>query len=284
MIGQDDAVRDFRLTDAFVRSKVGKPELCEDVYAEGADFLVVADGATDKSGLRFRGLTGGRRVAELVVRVVAAAPRGMSGSDLVDAINRAYAEELGPTLEQVPAADHPQASFCAFEKRTGRVLRVGDVTWQTPARTVSGRSTAEVRLAVARATFLRLLLLAGEDEATLRAKDPGRAMILPALRALAAARNLCAEDELATATIDGRAVPDKLIEEWLLTPAERSIVITTDGYPRPSMILERVEAELGTDLAADPLRIGAHPATKAVRPGDESFDDRTFVRLDEVSG
>jgi hypothetical protein len=105
-------------------------------------------------------------------------------------------------------------------------------------------------------------------------------MILPLLRLQALLRNRPRGAALTHAGIDGRPVPPGLIEEWTLAADENSVVLASDGYPRLFMTLGETEEYLMRDLAHDPLRIGQHKTTKGLLPGNVSYDDRAFLRID----
>ncbi len=62
----------------------------EDFFAFNKNSFVVADGSTDKSGLRFKGKTGGEIVSRLVVKEVLACQ--LNGKELVNHLNRKLKE------------------------------------------------------------------------------------------------------------------------------------------------------------------------------------------------
>ena len=272
----------FAVTAAFQHGKHPDPSRCEDAWADGDDFTVVVDGSTDKTGLRFDGRTGGWVVAQLVADVVSGARSGTSGVDLVEAINAEYAHRLGRYLRDVPDHLRPSGVFVALDKKQHRIVRVGDAQYLAgqDARDSEPRDVDRVA-ADARAALLHLLLAGGASVSELAADDPGRAMVMPLLLARAHARNTVdVGPALRHGVIDGRPVPEVLVEDVTLGAACATVVLATDGYPRLFGSLEQCEAYLAEDLAADPLRIGRHPGTKAHDPANASYDDRTWVRLD----
>jgi len=84
--------------------------------------------------------------------------------------------------------------------------------------------------------------------------------------------------DLGFGAIDGQDVPQRFIEIIPVKPGEE-VVLATDGYPQLLPTLRETEEALAQDLLRDPLRIGQHKATKAVAPGQTSFDDRAFLRF-----
>lgn len=74
----------------------------EDCFNYSKDCFVIADGATDKSGKKYRGKTGGEIVSKLAVKEALASP--LNGVDLIDFINKKVYElyiELGITNEVI---------------------------------------------------------------------------------------------------------------------------------------------------------------------------------------
>lgn len=269
----------FAVVESFTTSKSGDPVLNEDVVVDGPDWAVVCDGATDKSGYLHDGETGGRVTARVTAEVVAAAATGTSPASLVAAINAAYRRTFGADLDRL-GLDRPSCSFVGVDKRAGVVVRVGDVAWADGIATHRGAKEIDALHSRRRAEHLHALLRAGADVDELRASDPGRGLILPSLRAQAALRNDATAD-LGFGAIDGTPVPERFAETWSVGASD--IVVATDGYPVLLPTLAQTEACLASDLEADPLRIGAHPSTKGVLPGHDSFDDRTYLRLVRVS-
>jgi hypothetical protein len=271
----------FTVTEAFVEGKHADADRCEDVILDGPDWIALCDGVTDKSGLRFDGRCGGLVVAELVARAVAAAPTGENPADLVARINDAYTSRLGQELELggVPDGMRPACSVVALDKKAGRVVRVGDTTWVTHQRTEAGHMAIDDVHTAMRSAYLRMLILDGHDPKDLAVHDPSRDLILPGLKAQSVLRNNPDGGPLAHGVIDGRDVPDQFVEAWTLAGDETEIALASDGYPVVFMTHAATEDYLQGDLAADPLRIHAHPSTKPLAPGQASFDDRSYVRL-----
>jgi hypothetical protein len=79
--------------------------------------------------------------------------------------------------------------------------------------------------------------------------------------------------------LDGRPVPDRLVHVLTLPEDWARLVLASDGYPALGGDLDQTEALLARRLREDPLMIDEPPATKGVRPGQESFDDRTWLEI-----
>jgi len=172
---------------------------------------------------------------------------------------------------------HAAASVAVLHIPSRRIVRVGDVTVG-----INGSFDAPVKevdriAAQARATLLMSLIQRGCDLDSLCRDDPGRQMILPLLRASSVWHNV--EHEcLGAGVIDGTHTPRSLIDVFD-APKGAEVILATDGYVNPCHSLEQSESELLKLIQRDPLRISEPPGTKGVLPGNQSFDDRTYTRL-----
>ena len=81
------------------------------------------------------------------------------------------------------------------------------------------------------------------------------------------------------AVIDGFNIPQQLVPVYTLDFQPWELVFATDGYPFLCPTLAESEAKLDEQRQNDPLNIGQFKATKAFLKGNNSFDDRTYVRF-----
>lgn len=254
-------------------SKTADESLNEDVLLDTPDWLVVCDGATDKTGKTFDGKTGGYVTAHLTAKTIAQQKPGTPLSKLINAINENYAL----TFPDLPSIDRPSCTFVALDKHAAIVHRVGDVSWSDGNTVHEGYMVIDEIHVNMRAAYLEMLLLDGASPHDFNEHDPGREIILPGLRRQGAFRNTTSS-EFSYAAIDGRPIPERFMESWELDDSVQEIIIATDGYPELLPTLEQSEEYLQQELDNDPLRIGKHRGTRALIEGYNSFDDRTYVR------
>ncbi len=79
--------------------------------------------------------------------------------------------------------------------------------------------------------------------------------------------------------IDGFPVDEAHVRIVTLDLQPWEIVLATDGYPFLCPTLAESEERLVWQRDNDPLNIGAFKATKAFTPGNNSFDDRAYIRF-----
>ena len=103
--------------------------------------------------------------------------------------------------------------------------------------------------------------------------DTARAAIIP--RMLETMR----QQNKTYAVIDGFPVDERHVRILTLDFQPWEIVLASDGYPFLEPTLEASEAKLASQRATDPLNIGKFKATKAFVRGNNSFDDRSYIRF-----
>ena len=81
------------------------------------------------------------------------------------------------------------------------------------------------------------------------------------------------------AVIDGFPIPQQHVRVITLDFRPWEIVLASDGYPFLCPTLAESEERLAWQKANDPLNIGTFKATKAFMQGNDSFDDRAYIRF-----
>ena len=133
----------------------------------------------------------------------------------------------------------------------------------------------ETELANLRAEKTRELLESGlETEDSLRIYDKARDAIIPRMKEWMRLQNI------EYAVIDGFRIPMNKVKILTIDFEPWTIILASDGYPFLKPSLTESEEALAAQKHADPLNIGpAFRATKAFMQGNDSFDDRTYVKF-----
>jgi len=268
-----------KIVEEFLAAKTGNGSDCEDGIVVTEGFAAVIDGATDKTGRRFRRVRGGR----FAMLACADAIRSLDPvADVGAALLHLSATLAGRLPDTLGPGERPTAVLAVYSRARQEVWQIGDVCFWHPGlaeggirrRTTVDRYATDIRVAV-----LQAELANGADPAALARNDPGREAIIGLLRHQDIFCNNLGAGEWVYPAINGRMVPLDLVTVYHVPPGVTELVMASDGYPRVLSTLKASEQELARLLASDPLCMGPLRGTKAVAPGNISFDDRAYLGL-----
>jgi len=269
----------MKVVEEFLAAKTGNDADCEDGIVVTEGFAAVIDGATDKTGRKFRGLRGGR----FAMLACADAVRSLEPTADVNATLAHLSVTLaGRMPENLGPAERPSAVLAIYSQAHQEVWQIGDVCFWHPGLGDSGfwqpktvdRYATDLRVAVLQAELAR-----GADPSALVRSDPGREAIIGLLRQQGIFCNNLGAGEWAFPAVDGSAVPPDLVTISHIPSGVTELVMASDGYPCVLPTLAASEQALARLIAGDPLCMGPLRGTKGVVPGNMSFDDRAYLRL-----
>lgn len=246
----------------------------EDVCAITHDYIAVFDGATPKTAFRFAdGTTPGQKVARTLAEAV---------SDLASDIS---CHEAIAWLSSQIQPGCGEASGILYSAARREIWSVGDCqyAWICQGRTFFRHQECkriDKILSQWRADIVKSLLSRGIcSVADIQEDDPGRRIIQPFITRQVRYQNLQENHPLAFGVFDGKPIPDRFIHIFPVPDDVREIILASDGYPQLAPTLAETEILLQRLLQQDPLCIDALCGTKAVKAGNLSFDDRTYIRF-----
>lgn len=276
----------------------------EDAIVTTDDFVAVIDGSTSKSTLPPLpdGKTGGQMAASVVSSVIRSMPADIDIHAFVDRVNASFREQYLTTLLpllSVSESDlfarletHPEdrwtCSLVLYSRYHNALWMIGDCQAMISPISSSAQSAGtrvftnekpyESMLAAKRAD--RICELLSDNKTTveqLREHDSGRDVIIPEMVELMQHQNQ------SYSVLDGFPVHWPSVRVIPLDNSQSAgafqLILASDGYPRLFPTLAETESYLRQVLTDDPLMIRLHPATKAWMHGNDSFDDRTYVRF-----
>ena len=266
----------------FLQSKKGPThgESCEDGLFFSSHYLVVVDGASDKTGHRFDGHTGGWICKETILEVFRSLPGSEAPERIVGVINEALRERY--KAYDIDYRNDPQVRFSAsliwYDFDAHALYAVGDCKARIDGKPYNAEEKTVDRLH----SELRceVLALQERDLSQPLEHDPGRDYILPLLKNQTEYQNRAdAPESLQYWVIDGTDIPDEEIRRWSFSEPPRVIELSSDGYAEfPSeMSVSGYEATLKELLEEDPNLAHRVKSTKGLKPGNTSFDDRTIL-------
>lgn len=268
----------WTVIERFVEGKIAG-RMCEDMIVVTPNFGVVIDGASDATGAVFAGRSGGRFAAETIVAAIHELDAGCTAREFADQLTRSLAERLADEVGEIAADTRwPGATAVCLSFERNEVWRVGDCSFRVDDELHGGTMRVASAVHHYRAAFNTALLQSGVSRDVILSEDPG---------GVAARRLTDIQQHLSNeigpwgyGVINGRRVPDEYLGVTPLHDSVGEVVLASDGYPRLEATLAESERELQTLLNADPCGIDELLGMgKSLRPGANSIDDRSFLRL-----
>ena len=253
----------------------------EDGIVVTDNFIAVIDGSTSKSELRhsfFR--SNGRQCMQLVSRYLRHAPKDISCTAFCCGVT-AYIRKHYRRSQLERLSLHPEDRMCAsaviFSRLNREIWMIGDCQCLIGGELYENPKPYENVLAEERASIIRELidknLTQNTQDSELTIHDTARDQIIPHMKEAMKGQNI------KYAVIDGFPIPQQHVRVISLDFRPWEIVLASDGYPFLCPTLAESEERLAWQKANDPLNIGDFKATKAFMQGNDSFDDRTYIRF-----
>ena len=229
-------------------------------------------------------MTNGRYAMLIVSRYIRQMSPDTSCHQFCNGITREIQKRYHPGLlrrlfSKTPAdpATHPEerltASAVVYSRLRREIWMIGDCQCLINGELCENPKPYEQMLAEQRAVKVREMLAEGRTPEEILANDEARASIIP--RMLEEMKN----QNVTYAVIDGFRIPEHLVPVITLDFRSWEIVLASDGYPFLCPTLAESEARLAHQKTADPLNIGDFKATKGFAAGNNSFDDRTYIKF-----
>lgn len=272
----------FSVVESFLKGKHSEEDN-EDALLVNSAFAAVVDGATSKSDFREGGKTTGQWAVQCVMEALQTLPVETTYEEAVSVVtgrirNFYAAHHLMKQVEKYPEC-RCTASAVIYSACRKEVWQVGDCRCLTHSFYSTNEKEVDCVMAEARVAYNEAALAAGMSLGELATCDPGRAFILPFLKQQAWLQNRKMEDSrYAYAVFDGFPVPMEQVKCFSVA-TESEIVLASDGYPKLFFTLDETEAYLQRILEEDPMCMYLNPGTKGVLPGNCSYDDRAYLRL-----
>jgi len=256
----------------------------EDAVVVTSFYAAVIDGATPKTAYRYpSGETPGELAARLLSVAIAELPPNLDVAQATERLTAALHQE------QCLPANRPIASVVIYSVSRREVWLIGDCQFGFQRAdgsfgVVTNHKYIDHFLASWRRDIIRSYITRGlMTESEILAHDPGRRIIQPLIT-----RQVYYQNRLAPmgqrgafdyCMLDGEPIPEAYLRSYPIDPGIETLVLASDGYPELLPTLAECEARLEQLLTDDPLCIGPLLGTKGIRPGNRSYDDRSFLRM-----
>lgn len=259
---------------------------CEDGVVVTAAHAAVIDGSTSKTPCRLHpAMANGRYCMILIAEYIRSMDSDISLDDFCEGITSLIRQQYShldlsshtgrSSAQPIAPVQRLCASAAIYSRKRQEIWLVGDCQCMIDGMLHDNPKPYEAALAEQRAERFAQCQQAHPDMlCDLHiAHDYARDEIVPSLIAGMDNQNKT------YAVIDGYPIYRPGIK---LIPVERpgaEIVLASDGYPHLFPTLAESEAALEAQLARDPFNISTFKATKGLMVGNQSFDDRSYIRL-----
>lgn len=247
----------------------------EDGIVVTPDFIAVIDGSTSKTDRRYSLLhSNGEYAMRLISRYIRRMPKTTTCHQFCVGVTQ-YIRKHYKRSQLQRLSEHPEerltASAIIFSRLQREVWLVGDCQCLVGGSFYDNPKPYEQELAERRAA---IIAASPEPHDHFLADDTARKAIIP--RMLETMQN----QNKTYAVIDGFPIAEQHVRIVTLDFQPWQIVMASDGYPFLCPTLAESEAKLLEQKTHDPLNVGAFKATKAFVTGNNSFDDRAYIRFD----
>jgi len=246
----------------------------EDGIVVTDDFIAVIDGSTSKTNRRYSYFkSNGRYAMQIIEKFIRKAPKNISCHEfcvgVTKKIRKHYKNSEIPHL-----AEHPEerltASAIIFSRVSREIWMIGDCQCMVGGDYYDNPKPYEQELAERRAEIIKA---SKEPKEHFLFDDTARQQIIPRMLETMKQQNVT------YSVIDGFHIPEQHVRIITLDFQPWEIILASDGYPFLCPTLQESEERLAWQRENDPLNIGDFKATKAFSEGNNSFDDRSYIRF-----
>lgn len=246
----------------------------EDGIVVTPDFIAVIDGSTSKTERRYSFFnSNGRYAMQIISNFIRKMPKCISCHEfcvgVTKEIRKHYKKSDIPRL-----AEHPEerltASAVVFSRLNREIWMIGDCQCMVGGDFYDNPKPYEQELAEQREKIIKEGTLPKEQYLI---NDTARKQIIPHMLETMKQQNIT------YSVIDGFHIPEQYVRIITLDFQPWEIILASDGYPYLCTTLQESEEKLTWQRENDPLNIGQFKATKAFAKGNNSFDDRAYIRF-----
>ena len=209
---------------------------------------------------------------KIIAKFLQKCPKDISCHQFCIGASKAIAKNYGrKQIERL--VEHPEERLCAsaiiYSRLRREIWMIGDCQCLVNEEYYDNPKPYEAELAQQRADIINT----SDNKEHFLVNDTARQAIIPHM--LETMKN----QNITYAVIDGFRIPEQYVRVLTLSFQPWQIVLASDGYPFLERTLDESEARLMHQLKTDPLNIGEFKATKAFMDGNNSFDDRAYIRF-----
>lgn len=253
------------------------PLTCEDGLYIDKHIVAIIDGVTSKGTLLWEGKSSGCYAKDILLQYLQENDvSNLSAKELFTQLDQVLANAVKATTEDIAIEDYPRATVIVYNALYSEVWNYGDCQCRIDDIVHTHKKEVDTINEALRAETLQDYVKKGYSTEQLLAHDYGRIAIQENLIQQFQYENK--KVEYGYPVLNSQGINEKFIKTYKIKPGT-NIVLASDGYPKVERTLEESEKELKRLLKEDPLCIYEYKATKGLKPGNVSFDDRVYCRV-----
>lgn len=271
--------REIKVLETFIKGKVSD-ELCEDTFYMSENFIAVIDGVTSKSDFTYKGKTTGKLASEIIKDVLEKANKEVCINEIIKEINKEFTKFYQTVEFPYSKTEKGLQAVCAiYSEFYHEIWMIGDCQVAVDEKVYLNPKKSDTILAELRSLILKTIKKSEvNEEGQIEATKLARKVIEPwILKATIFANN--PDSEFGYAVVNGSDIPESLIKIIKLGSDAHEVILTSDGYPQIKANLKLTEEYLNKILKEDKDCDTLFLSTKGVVEGNQSFDDRTYIRF-----
>ena len=267
----------MEIIERFIKGK--KDNKCDDGLFINDNFIVVIDGVTSKGKILWDGKQSGEFAKEIICNELENMNIEIDAYSAIDQLNNAIKKSYGDKYEiaKKHVEEKIAATIIIYSKFRNEIWIFGDCQCLVNGKYYSNPKIIDKILSEVRSLYIDLELLNGKTKEEISSDDKGREYILPLIKeTIKYANNY--NSEYGYNVLNGFEIDSK---KCVIVKVNNNdeIVLASDGYPNLKGTLKESEEGLKEIIEKDPLCINLFKATKGLVSGNNSFDDRTYIRF-----
>lgn len=257
--------------------KENNPDTCEDGIFIGEHVVVLIDGVTAKGQRLWNGKSSGFFAKELLLEYLENNPiDDLSAEEVFERLDKVIFDAVQDREEDIALADYPRAVMIIYNDISHEVWNYGDCQCRINDTIYSHRKKVDLINENLRAEALEEQIKQGNTIEDLRKNDVGRVAIQENLLKQFEYENQIGE--WGYPVLNGQGIEPSFIKKYSAKQGD-IVILASDGYPSVELTLDESEKVLAQILQEDPLCFKIFRATKGIKEGNASFDDRAFCKI-----
>lgn len=262
----------MQIKEYFIKGKVDTKHNEDGLYINDG-IIAVIDGVTSKTKNLYQGFKSGKIAKDIIMQALKSIKVEMTAKETLEYINselKRYQYLLGPN-------EYFSAQIIIYNDYYKEIWNFGDCNCMINGIFHNHDKLYDDITSQARALYNTILLKNGYTKEQLLEHDYGAEYIKPLLQYQYLFNNDI-NSSYGYPVLDGNDIHLEQLITYKVKPSDE-IVLASDGYPIIKPTLTESEEYLKNLLKQDPLCIEQFISTKGLNPGNNSYDDRVYVRF-----